>query len=291
MACPVCGSEDVVEWYPATVESVEAVPFSYCFTPAHCKTFRVVRCRACTHVYCWPLPPEIGSRYRDVVDEVYLQHGPSRRLSAEAVLDDIAEYVPDGMLLDVGCATGDFLLCARERGYKVAGIELSRWSARLAREQGLDVHEEYVGAFSSRHHQQYDVVTLLGVIEHLASPAAEIRLVRDILKPGGMLVIWTGDVDSVTSRVLGRRWWYWQGQHIQYFTHASLRRLVESCGFQHARTGVYPFGATYDTIANSIRRYRGARLLSVPLRLCFSIKPTWLWRIPGEMLLFARRAS
>ena len=287
--CAVCGSHDVEEWYPAEIHGLEAVSFRYTFSPDHTRTFRVVRCRTCSHAFCWPIPKNISEQYRDVVDQEYLSHGESRRLAAQAVLRIIRRYAPTGVLLDVGCATGDFLEVAQAQGYDVEGIELSSWSSAIARERGLVVHQESLATFAATRGARYDVVTLWGVIEHFAEPVAEMRRLRELLRPGGLLVLWTGDVDSVTSRILGRKWWYWQGQHIQYFTHASLKHLVTTCSLAHVKTHVYPFAATYETIANSLRRYQWHSIVTSLLSPLFILKPVWYLRLPGELLFLARR--
>jgi 2-polyprenyl-3-methyl-5-hydroxy-6-metoxy-1,4-benzoquinol methylase len=92
----------------------------------------------------------------------------------------------------------------------------------------LIVHTEYLDSLEKKKPEHYDVVSLLGVIEHFADPLKELKHIRGLMKPDGVVVIWTGDVNSITSRVLGRKWWYWQGQHIQYFTHESLVALTSS---------------------------------------------------------------
>jgi 2-polyprenyl-3-methyl-5-hydroxy-6-metoxy-1,4-benzoquinol methylase len=94
--------------------------------------------------------------------------------------------------LDVGRATGDCLEVARAQGYHVEGIELSNWSSTIARERGLVVHQESLATFAATRAARYDVVTLWGVIEHFAEPVAEMRRLRKLLRPGGLLVLWTG---------------------------------------------------------------------------------------------------
>jgi 2-polyprenyl-3-methyl-5-hydroxy-6-metoxy-1,4-benzoquinol methylase len=290
-ACPVCDSHDLRVWYPAEIEDPSEVSFSYTFSPHHSRTFQVLRCRGCTHAFCFPIPGEIAEHYRDVTDEEYLRHQRSRYLSAQAVLQTLKPRCSSGRLLDVGCATGDFLAAARDLGFEAEGLELSHWSTRIARERGFRVHQERLEALALRSPEAYDLITLIGVIEHFDRPGAELGHLRRLLKPGGILAIWTGDVDSSLSRILGRKWWYWQGQHVQYFTLRSLKYLVRHAGLDPVAVHLYPFAATSATISNSLRRYRLQRPLTWLLRPLFALKAVWFLRLPGEMLLLAARAG
>jgi 2-polyprenyl-3-methyl-5-hydroxy-6-metoxy-1,4-benzoquinol methylase len=287
-ACPVCGSEGVQTWYPADVHDAEQVSFSYTFSPQHNRTFQVLRCRACTHAFCCPIPDNIAQWYRDVIDEEYLRHEESRTLSAEAVLRTLNSRGRGNRLLDVGCATGDLLAAAKRIGFEPEGLELSDWSSRLARERGFVVHQDSLETLAQRSPRSYDFITLMGVIEHFSCPRAELNHLRRLLKSGGVLAIWTGDVDCILSRILGRRWWYWQGQHIQYFTRRSLVRLIQDTGFEVVAMRRFPFAATSRQITNSLRRYRLAKLLGWLVWPFFLMKPVWFLRLPGEMLMLAQ---
>jgi SAM-dependent methyltransferase len=174
-------------------------------------------------------------------------------------------------------------------GFEAEGLELSDWSAGIARARGFEVHQEHLESLAQRSPGAYDLITLMGVIEHFASPRAELAHLSRLLAPGGVLAIWTGDVDSIVSRILGRKWWYWQGQHIQYFTHRSLTRLVAEAGLEVVATRLFPFAATMGTITNSLRRYRPHEVLTWLVRPFFALKPVWFLRLPGEMLLLAER--
>lgn len=248
-----------------------------------------MQCRACSHGFCFPLPEGVQDSYEEVVDEEYLKHAESRRLAGNGVLRTVRRRIAGGRLLDVGCATGDFLGAAREQGYAVEGLELSAWSAEIARRRGFTVHQETLATRAAAAPEQYDVISLIGVIEHLTDTRAEMANLARLLKPGGVLVIWTGDMSSIVAKALGRRWWYWQGQHIQYFTHRSLRRLAEDAGLEHAVTELYPWAATKATIANSLRRYPFGGVLNALLAPLFALKPVIYLRLPGEMLFLARR--
>jgi 2-polyprenyl-3-methyl-5-hydroxy-6-metoxy-1,4-benzoquinol methylase len=289
--CPVCDSADVQVWHPAQIEDPREVSFSYTFSPHHNRTFQVLRCSTCTHAYCFPIPGDVAGHYRDVIDEEYLRHQRSRYLSAQAVLETVKRRRPSGRLLDVGCATGDFLAAARDMGFEAEGLELSSWSTEIARGRGFRVHQKRLAALAHESPETYDVITLMGVIEHFDEPRVEVGHLVRLLKPGGLLVLWTGDVDSSLSRILGRKWWYWQGQHIQYFTRRSLRHLMQTAGLDVVAIHLFPFAATSGTISNSLRRYRLQKPLNWLLRPFFAVKPVWFLRLPGEMLLVAARAQ
>src|SRR6185436_10779628 len=66
----------------------------------------------------------------------------------------------------------------------------------------------------------------------LPDPAQELRRLRRLLKPGGLLALSTMDVDAPVARLLGRHWpWYMQ-MHLFYFSRRTLRQIVEQAGFR-----------------------------------------------------------
>jgi len=286
--CPICKSEDTVEFYLADINPSE-LSFTYTKTPNSNKTFRSVRCRNCTHVFCTPLPKNIYKNYEDVVDKEYLRYEISLVTSARLVLKLIKNYFPSGAILDVGCATGAFLEMAKKEGYSVEGLELSKWSSEIAKKRGIKIYRKRLDALAKQKPKSYDVITLFGVIEHFEEPVKEIQAIQKLLKPGGLLVVWTGDINSLPSKLLGKKWWYWQGQHIQYFTEKSLTYLGKLCGFQHRSTKIYPFIATYELMGNYLGRYSKRSLLMRLLKPVFKLKPVWVLRLPGEMLWVASK--
>lgn len=55
----------------------------------------------------------------------YVALAPARRRMFERHLGRVAAYVEPGSIVDIGCATGDFLLVAQEHGWQPFGVDPS----------------------------------------------------------------------------------------------------------------------------------------------------------------------
>lgn len=137
-----------------------------------------------------------------------------------------------GVLLEVGCGSGRFLNRMRKAGWAVHGIEFDPVAAaRVEAKYGIPVE---VGSLNELRHPEnnYDVVAMSQVIEHVPDPVALLRECRRVLRPGGRLVLSTPNALSVAHRIFGR---HWRGleppRHVQIFTPAALEQCARRCGF------------------------------------------------------------
>jgi SAM-dependent methyltransferase len=157
---------------------------------------------------------------------------------AEAVLrrefsntvDFIRKYRDGGRLLDVGCAYGFFLQEAK-RSFDVAGIEIAEDAAAYCRERGLRVLSGIADESNLSQLGQMDVIVLLDVIEHLPNPSETLALCARQLRPGGIILVTTGDFASPYARLFGKSWRLMTPpQHLWYFTRASIERISQPLG-------------------------------------------------------------
>lgn len=229
-ACILCGGRRFVPHFdlPRKDPTPEPPAGGYRITHSERRLVgEIVRCADCGMVF---LPARFvrTEAYQDAEDPAYIENPEERIANGHTLL---ALVPPGGRLLEIGCACGFLLVAARERGFTVEGVEVSRWSSEYARrEYGLCVTTGSV-ASAGLGAGEYDVVVMADVIEHLADPAEAVRTVRSLLRSGGRLVLLTPDVGSLTARLAGRHWWGLLDDHYFYFSRDTLRRLLEREGF------------------------------------------------------------
>jgi SAM-dependent methyltransferase len=142
----------------------------------------------------------------------------------------VRRHQAGGRLLEIGCAYGFFLQEAATF-YEVTGIEIAEAAARSCRERGLRVVTGLADERILAQLGMMDVIVMLDVIEHLPDPRATLALCHRHLKPGGIIVITTGDFGSPYARLAGPHWRLMTPpQHLWYFTPESLRRMSRSLG-------------------------------------------------------------
>ncbi len=197
--------------------------------------FRIVRCNQCDLIYVDSRditfdPEELyGAEYfssdwksfcgyRNYVADRWLH-----LRNAHAILTVVERALgrPRGRLLDVGCAFGFFLEAARARGWAPLGLDVSVEAVKYGqKELGLSVllGEIDEGVFES---ESFDVVSMVGTIEHLPDPMSAVRAAARVLKPGGLLVISTIDVEGVLG------YFNWKPpEHLFYFSFRTLAYLL-----------------------------------------------------------------
>jgi SAM-dependent methyltransferase len=193
--------------------------------------------------------------YDDVV-ATYRQSGFNRYILEQVegrrerlfdhILDLVEEHTETGRLLDVGTSCGFFLVAAREKGWKVKGIEPSMQSAELAQEQNnLDVFQGTLQQYNDN--GQFDVVTFINVLEHSTLPWREIDRASELLRPGGLLYLRfpNGFLHSRIHRAahkfgLSKQVGRFLVFHQYSFTPVYIRSLLHNHGFVQATVSHSP---------------------------------------------------
>ena len=208
--------------------------------------YLLLRCPTCALICV-----DIDEDYRTFVDRYYQKGyftGESSRMAYVDYEDDkpyitanMRKFIsfmrgikPGGKLLDVGCALGFFVELARQEGYDPHGIDPSDYAILKAKKLvGAGRIQKATLSEGRAHTKTYDVVTMFDVFEHLADPGKDLDTVSKILKDDGIIVLATGDTDSVFGKMFGRRWTFYNPpQHLTYFNRDNLTRLLHAKGFE-----------------------------------------------------------
>ena len=290
--CPICSSHDT-----------RKEPFHYSFRGREIHGYS---CGNCGIIFLSPQPT--SDELKQLYSAEYFEGGDFRcghegsafaqetldHLVSEHTLDEIQALMPNGKLLEVGCASGAFLNAARKRGYDVEGVELSEDASRIAREKfGIQVFQGDLldarfdnGAF--------DVVYMGDVIEHLPDPLATLAELHRIIRPGGLLAL---ELPSQTHtlfsrlgffvyRILGRSTAVsLPPYHLFEYRPGSLRYLLEHSGFSVERLAQGCISPGEVHLRGGMHQRVGKKILQYPNWLL-----TRLLHVYGDrMAVFAAR--
>ena len=214
--CPLCGEEDRV---------TDLV--------AH-RHYTIKRCRNCGLIYQETSPDFKYLNY----DNIYRDQSPWRPPTRpqikmfKRISDDIRKAHPRRKkVLEIGCSYGLLLSFLRDAGWETTGIDSSRNAVRSARARGLDCRDVSLKDF--RPDNQFDVILLIHVLEHLPSPAASLRMILSWLAPGGSIYL---RLPNIGSRFVNRTRNNFIAhlkpfEHLYYFTPDTIKRLLEETGY------------------------------------------------------------
>jgi 2-polyprenyl-6-hydroxyphenyl methylase/3-demethylubiquinone-9 3-methyltransferase len=176
----------------------------------------------------------------------------------------LLEYVAAGQhVLDVGCGEGRFAAALTGAGARVVAVDVAEEALRRARVRnpGLDARLLDAEGEWELPDAGFDVVWAGEVIEHVADTSAWLSQVRRVLRSGGVLLLSTPDHGFLLRLWLGvsrrafARHFDPRGDHLRFYTPATLSRLLGDFGFEqvHVRgAGGFP-GARRVLLARAVR--------------------------------------
>ena len=211
----------------------------------------------------------IEEDYKQAYDAIYLKSDwdPFRAPVFRSVLEHLSVYkTPPGHLLDIGCGAGEFPVLCQNAGWTCSGIELSEQAAVVAAQKGVTILPSKCldGASISREErEQFDAITLINVLDSVCDPIGVLRQVRQMLVPGGVVVIRLPNASFhlFIRRMLGLfKAEDQQAFHLYNFSPSTLESLLRSvglktCSIRNSKTGSTP-GCSPDKCAEGpVRRF------------------------------------
>ena len=221
------------------------------------RDYRLRRCTTCRYAYIADPWIDFAAIYDDryyagrgadpMVDYAFELAYPRQTIrgyewrGVTAVVERLLGSLEGVRWLDFGCGNGGLVRHVRTAtpadacGFEEGSI------AERARAIGVpivtaDGLAELAGTF--------DVVTAVEVLEHTLDPVSELRRIRALLRPGGLLFLTTGNAAPFADRLT--EWSYVIPEiHISFFEPQTIVRALQSAGF---RAGANPRGSGFDEI-------------------------------------------
>lgn len=230
--CPN-GCENGEKFLFAAEDCINYLPGKYC----------VVECKVCglMRTNPRPTPGTIGFYYPNDYGP-YLGTGLRKNIGRldfirsfiKKIIDLRAQtipFLPPGKMLEVGCASGDYLAKMSSLGWIVRGVEFSSAAAECAKSSGFDV---IIGAIEAVNlpSEEYDLITAWMVLEHLHKPKLALKKLHAAAKPGAVLAI------SIPN--CARSFWSFQSDwfplhvpnHLYHFNEETASKLLHSAGWR-----------------------------------------------------------
>jgi len=152
-----------------------------------------------------PTEKELKSNYADYSYNTIKPLSLATRRSYQDVLNRFFKDADKGVVFDFGCGQGDFLVLARQAGFRVFGTEFSVDALNLCHKRGLKVFSNTEPLFDEQKisESSVDLFTAFEVLEHLGEPKAFFELAHTVLKPSGVLYLTSPNFNAL-SRFIER---------------------------------------------------------------------------------------
>jgi 2-polyprenyl-3-methyl-5-hydroxy-6-metoxy-1,4-benzoquinol methylase len=196
-------------------------------------------CTNCTFMFARPIfIPELSQRQMDTVDDAELFNNSFlKKLHERFVVKKEIAIVKklflrqDISLLDIGCGTGWITNIWKEEGINVSGLEPSPIRGRIAHENfGIRILPHYIEELENG--EQFDVVVMRHVIEHLADPSGVLLKVKQHLRRDGVGVFIVPNINCIGRYLFDEKWEWVLPWHCNFFNPKSLRLLLTQSGFK-----------------------------------------------------------
>jgi len=186
----------------------------------------IYQCDSCGHLSADLCDPaKYADYYASLSDDYHVSHDHDQSRYRQIL--GVLPKSPVKRVLDIGCGTGTFLAMLPPEMERF-GIEPSRAAADRARDKGIRI-VQYDDLDTLELHNSFDLVTVIDVVEHTKDLEQLRRQIVGALRPGGTVIILTGDADSRSARLLGPYWLYLNyAEHVTFFCRRSMQTWLQS---------------------------------------------------------------
>ena len=288
-SCPSCDADDATTVVELTASSIAGGNDTYRANALELlgvppdASYPIVSCTRCGFVYARDLPAEsfLTTLYRDVIDGTATESWTAHQLElASALLSRAAANGP-ARILDFGCGDGTIVHALNAARIFCLGYEPH---PRIPASDRITDSIDVVRATAP-----FSGIILSDVLEHVPDPRSVLAQCLDLLAPDGWICVSVPDFgprrlktivrELESGRPVTRELNPWE--HLNYFSPASLARMIRRAGFRvHAEPAT---GFGFRSSATGVRRLTNA-VRSTARLLAHAAAPS-----PGSTTIFAQK--
>ena len=211
-----------------------------------------------------PVPSDLENYYKS---EDYISHTNANKSIFDKVYQQVRKHTlqkkltlinsfntADKKLLDIGSGTGDFLSTCNNNGWHVFGVEPNK-EARTISENKEETAEHDLSILKE---DNFDVITLWHVLEHVENLLEYIDVLKSKLKPNGFLIIAVPNYNSFDANYYKEYWAaYDVPRHLWHFSQTSIKKLFAQVDMKVDKTIPMKFDSYYVSMLSE--KYKSGR--------------------------------
>ena len=162
-------------------------------------------------------------------------------------------------------------------------MEVNVDAVKRARDSGVKIVGENVYLSEKNLSIFFDVVTAFDIIEHMEDPMNFLARLIEHTRPGGRILIGTGNTDTWTWKLAKNRYYYcWISEHISFVNRAWFEHQAKELHYEIRDMQKFSHGSLLPVIGVILQSVANILYLFVPsvfyrLRLC-------RWKLTGKLI-------
>lgn len=184
-----------------------------------------------------PIPDNLDSYY---ISKDYISHTDATRNWFEKVYQSVKKITlknkfnllikefKNPKVLDFGCGTGDFVKYLLSKNISGVGVEPNSFAREIALSKNIKVFEN----INLLQNQKFDIITLWHVLEHIPDYQNQIKELKKLLTPNGIIIIAVPNFNSYDAKHYKEYWAaYDVPRHIWHFSQTTIKKLAMDYNF------------------------------------------------------------
>ena len=150
-----------------------------------------------------------------------------KKKTFKLLFNKIRQYLnQDSEVLEIGSYYGILGNIIKPHVKNYTGLELSKHATQYSKKRfNLNIINQSLTEFS-KNEFQFDVVIMTDVIEHLDKPFETLNLIQRNLKPNGILILSTFNIDSIIPKIMRSKYYWIIPMHKYYFSNSTLKYFL-----------------------------------------------------------------